>query len=110
MQDDKWQAVVGKIKDEFDVLDHQTQELDPGPGSVEYLVFEGPAGRIKVERTTRPLVTGTRGIGSRRIGSQAHVQYEYSATEQTHAFKAYRWEERTGTWQELEKKEDSFRL
>lgn len=102
MNDEKWQATIGRIKDEFEVLEEKTVELEDTPGQKEYIVFQGPMGKIKLERLTKPLFEGTRGIGSKRIGSQAKVEYLYSDTEKTHAFKAYKWNEAAGDWQTLE--------
>lgn len=76
MQDEKWQDILGKVKDNFEVLDENKEDLDPGPGFVEYIVFSGPLGKIRLERTTKPVVLEKKGIGSRRIGSQASVEYK----------------------------------
>lgn len=102
MQDDKWQEIIGRIQDDFEVSEHETKELDPGPGTVEYIIFNGPLGKVKLERTTRPLVLGKHGLGSRRIGSQARVEYQYSDTETIHTFRAYKWDGNQNTWVEME--------
>ncbi|MFA5051695.1 MAG: hypothetical protein WC544_01370 [Patescibacteria group bacterium] len=107
MNDERWQDIIGKVKDGFEVIENATQDLDPGPGSVEFIIFQGPLGKMKLERTTKPLVLDKRAIGSKRMGSQATVQYVYSETEQTHTFKAFRWAE--NGWQEMEAG-DSFSL
>src|SRR3989338_917228 len=93
MTDEKWLDVIAKVKDSFQILEHQTQDLpeDSGPGSVEFIIFEGPLGKMKLERTTRPLVTDKKTIGSRRIGSETKVTYIYSDTEKINKFKAYQW-------------------
>ncbi len=109
MQDEKWKDIVGRVQDEFEVLEHDTFDLDPGPGNAEYIIFKGPLGKMKLERTTRPVVLDKKGLGSRRIGSQTHVEYIYSDTEQTHAFKAYRWSDADDRWVEMAAG-DSFSL
>ncbi|MFH1207585.1 MAG: hypothetical protein V1668_03180 [Patescibacteria group bacterium] len=109
MNDERWQDIVGKIKDGFEVIEHRTETLDPDPGTVELIIFNGPLGRMKLERTTKPLVLDKRAIGSKRMGSQATVQYVYSDTETTHAFKAFKWDAGQDDWVEMEVG-DSFKL
>ena len=103
MDDEKWQEVVGRILDDFDVLEHDTAELDPGPGKMEYIIFNGPLGKMKLERTSKPLVLDKKAIGSKRIGSQTGVEYIYSDTEKVHTMKAYKWDEGQQSWIEMEK-------
>jgi len=102
MQDEKWQDIIGRVQDDFEVLEHETKELDSGPGSVEYIIFNGPLGKMKLERTTRPLVLDKKGLGSRRIGSQTKIEYIYSDTEETYTFKAYKWDEGQEDWVTME--------
>ncbi|MDD5039929.1 MAG: hypothetical protein PHY34_02155 [Patescibacteria group bacterium] len=101
MNDEKWQDIIAKAKDDCQVLEHVTEELPDGPGTIERIIFNGPMGKVRLERTTKPLVLDKKAIGSKRIGSSAHVEYVYSDTESVHTFKAYRWDEPTGTWVEL---------
>lgn len=105
MTDDRWQDIIAHIKDKFEVLDHQTLALaeEAGPGSVEYIEFNGPLGRMKLERLTKPLITGKKTLGSRRIGSETAVSYVYSDTEQTHQFAAFRWDDASEDWLEMSK-------
>ncbi|MFA6553363.1 MAG: hypothetical protein WCT27_02970 [Patescibacteria group bacterium] len=109
MNDERWENTVGKIKDSFEVIEHRTENLDPDPGTVEFIIFNGPLGKMKLERTTRPLVLDKRAIGSKRMGSQATVQYVYSDTEKTHTFKALRWDAGQNDWVEMGTGE-SFKL
>lgn len=105
MTDEKWQEVIGQIKDNFKVVSEATQDLaiEQGQGIVEVIEFIGPLGKMKLERTTRPLVVDKRTIGSRRIGSQTKVEYIYSETEKIHKLKAYRWSDDSGDWLEIAK-------
>lgn len=109
MNDERWEGIIGKIKDGFEVIEHDTKSLDPDPGSVEFIIFQGPLGKMKLERTTKPLVLDKRAIGSKRIGSQATVQYVYSDTEKVHTFKAFKWDTTQDDWVEMEVG-DSFKL
>jgi hypothetical protein len=57
MTDEKWEALVGQIRRKFQITEHTTSEPDLRDKAVrEILVFEGPAGPMKLERVTRPLV------------------------------------------------------
>lgn len=105
MTDEKWQGIIGQIKDKFEVIDQRTEDLplDSGGGFVEVIEFNGPLGRMKLERTTQPLVVDKKAIGSRRIGSETRVEYIYSDTEKVHRFKAYCFKEDDGGWVEMEK-------
>ncbi len=112
MTDEKWQETIGHIKDNFKVTAEQTQDLPEGegPGIEEIVEFIGPLGKMKLERTTRPLILDKKTIGSRRIGSETKVKYIYSDTEKIHKLKAYRWSDDDGSWVEiiLDKKEMIF--
>lgn len=102
MQDEKWQDIIGRVLDDFEVLEHETQELEEGRGSVEYIVFNGPLGKMKLERISRPLILDKKVIGSKRIGSDTHVEYVFSDTEKTHAFNAYKWDDAQDDWVVME--------
>ena len=102
MQEEKWENIKGMIKDKFEVEDEGKNELEDVPnGQVEFIIFESPLGRIKLEYITKPVVLDKRTIGSRRIGSETTVEYIYSEDEFSNTFKAYKWEDES--WIELEK-------
>ena len=109
MTDERWQQVIGHIKDNFELLSENTENLpeEQGKGTVEIIEFNGPLGKMKLERTTQPLVLDKKTIGSRRIGSETAVQYIYSDTEKVHRFKAYNWNEDDERWVEMEMKRES---
>ena len=70
MTDEKWELMVEQIRRKFKVSEHTTSEPDPRDRAVrELLVFEGPAGPMKLERVTRPLVLEKKPIYSNRAGS-----------------------------------------
>lgn len=104
MTEEKWQDIIAKIKDSFELIDHRTEDLaeEKGSGTVEIIEFKGPLGNMKLERTTRPLVIDKKTIGSRRIGSEATVEYIYSDTEKIHKFTAYRFDDDNQIWVEME--------
>src|SRR3989339_107460 len=113
MNRDRWQNIISLIKDKFPVEDEGKEELDPPQatqaggqgdapsGQVEFIIFQGPLGRMKLEYTTKPVILDKKTIGSKRIGSEATVQYIYSETEFYGTFKAFRWSEPDDDWMEL---------
>ncbi len=106
MNDERWGDILDKVQEQFTVIEHETESLEDRPGQVEFIVFDGPVGKMKLERTTTPKVLGTKGLGSNRIGSDTAIQYEYSDSEEVHTFTAYVWKDEQ--WTEMEA--DNFDL
>ena len=100
MTEEKWREIVGKVLDNFEVIEHKNENLETGQGEVEYIIFNSPTGKIKLERAVKPLVLEKRGLGSRRIGSKTKVEYIYSETEKVDIFKVYKW--KNEEWEEIE--------
>jgi hypothetical protein len=92
MTDEKWEEITGRIKDQFVVESEFDEPQEQSPGRCRGIIFQGPSGKMKLEYTTTPVVIGTRGMGSKRIGSTTTVRYEYSPDETRAALAAYRWE------------------
>lgn len=101
MNDEQWKETIGRIQDTFKVLNHEMVKDEGGSGDVEFIEFESPQGRMKLERTSKPRVVGKTTLGSKRIGSSVSVRYEYSPTDRVHTVKAYRWNEASGRWEEI---------
>lgn len=110
MTDEKWQDIIGQIKDSFGVIDQRVEDLgeDAGSGTVEIVEFKGPLGLMKLERTTRPLILDKKGLGSKRIGSTTEVKYIYSETEKVHKFTAYRYDDNDQVWVEMKMERDNM--
>ena len=104
MTDDKWKDIIAKIKDNFELIEHKTEDIDgeESQGTIELVIFNGPLGKMKLERTTKPLVIDKKTLGSRRIGSETTVEYVYSDTEKVNKFRAYRFDEDNQNWIEME--------
>lgn len=107
MQPEKWKIIKGNIKDKFAVADEGSSRLDEEGGiDIEYIEFESPLGRVRLEYVTRPLVLDKKTTYSNRIGSETKVDYVYHETEKTHIMTAYKWDEEDEEWAEIEG--DSF--
>lgn len=96
MTQDRWLDLCSKTKDAFPDAVRGTSDLEDRPGQVEFLEFTGPLGRMRLEFTTMALVTSKRATGGHRTGAGTNIQYEYSPTETTTNFKAYRQD--NGQW------------
>ena len=100
MNQDKWDSLIIYAKEAFDVEEHKTEEMD-GDGSVESIIFNGPLGKIKLEREMKPLVIGRKVLASKRIGSGVSEELEFSDTETVDTIFAYRWNEKLDEWEEM---------
>lgn len=105
MLPEKWQEIVGNIKDNFEVLESGSEHLeDEGGADVEYIVFNGPLGRMRLEFISKPVILDKKTKYSNRIGSATVVNYVYSPNEKSHKLKAYKWDEALNDWVEMEAK------
>jgi len=101
MNPDRWQNLVAEAKLRFQLLDEGEEELENMPGSRKYIVFESPMGRLRLEFVTKPIVLDKKVIHSKRIGSEAKVEYTYSDSEVSTRMHAYRWNETINDWEEI---------
>lgn len=103
MTDEKWLDTKSTIKEKFEIIEEGKEELDEmeGRGFREFVIFNGPLGKMKIERVVKAIVLGKKTFGSKRIGTQATVEYVYSDTEKSSKFKAYKWDEISKSWMEI---------
>jgi len=103
MRDEKWLDTVSILKDKFPVLEEGKEDLpeEEGRGFREFVIFNGPLGKMKIERTTKAIVLDKKTLGSKRMGSQASVEYVYSDTEKSYKFRAYKWDDVQNGWVEI---------
>ena len=103
MHPDKWKNVIANVKDNFTVEEHDTQHLEEEGGkTVEYIIFKGPLGRMKLEYVSKPVVLDKKTTYTRRIGSETKVDYVYSQDEKTYKMVAYKWDEVRDDWIEID--------
>ena len=108
MNQERWENLVNDIKDKFEVEDHGNKHLDEMGGTdIEFIVFKGPLGRIKLTYVTKPVVLDKKMNYSQRIGSETSVEYVYSEDEKTTRLIAYKWDENREDWIEIDA--DSFK-
>lgn len=99
---ERWQNIIGRLKDSFKVEEEGEEHSDEAGGTEEKLIiFHGPLGRMKLALIVKPVVLGKKTTYSRRIGASTAVEYLYGE-EKTCKLKAYLWEEKEGEWREIE--------
>ena len=99
---EKWDLIVGNIKDNFDVEDSGSEHLeDEGGVDIEYIVFAGPLGKMRLEYVEKPIIVDKKTTYSKRIGSGTTVDYIYDQKEKSAMMSAYKWDEVTGEWMEI---------
>jgi len=102
MTQEKWQDIIDDIKDKFGIEERGSQHEDEMGGTdIEYIIFNGPLGRIKLEFIVRPVVLDKKTTYSRRIGSETKVDYIYSEDEKSCKLIAYKWDEAQEKWIEI---------
>jgi hypothetical protein len=105
MQPGKWQEIVGNIKDNFSVEETGKNHFEEeGGAEVEFIIFKGPLGRMKLEFIVKPVILDKKTKYSNRIGAETVVEYVYSLDEKTYKLKVYKWDEGVQDWAEMEAK------
>jgi len=88
MTRERWEEIKEKIREHFSVVDEGS--TPEGPGVVEFVIFDHSTGKqMKAEWKDHPKKIGEHGIASHRIGSQSHIQVEYSDSERIQTFTMY---------------------
>lgn len=105
MTKEKWEKIKGNILDNFSVEDQGEEHIDDEGGiDIEFLVFNGPMGKIRLEYISKPVILDKKTTFSRRIGSETKVDYVYSEDETQEQLIAYKWDEASDDWEEMDAK------
>ena len=92
MTKEKWESIKGNILDNFQILDKGNDHYNEEGGvDVDYLEFNSPLGKTRLEFITKPVVLGKKTLYSHRGGSDTGVEYLYSPVEKSTRLIAYRW-------------------
>ncbi len=103
MTKEKWEKIRGNILDNFEVLDKGSEHLeDEGGVDIDFIVFSGPLGKIRLEFIVKPVILDKKTTYSKRIGSETKVDYVYSETEKSEQLIAYKWNEDRDDWDEMD--------
>ena len=105
MMPEKWENVVGNIKDKFTVKDEGKIHFDEEGGvDIQFIEFDGPLGLMRLEFVSRPVVIDKKTTYSKRIGSETKVDYIYDKNEKSHKLMVYKWEDSANDWLEIDNK------
>lgn len=102
MTKERWDDLVATILDRFPVDNrgHEPLEEDEGPGKRDFVEFTSPAGKMRLELVTKPVVLGKHTFGGRKVGTATGVSYDYSTDEFNHSLHAYQW--KNEVWDEID--------
>lgn len=98
---ERWQEIVNRARQQDPQAVISREDLPVGPGWREFIEMMTPAGKVRLELWLRPKILERKTLYSHRMHSAATVQYKYDESEQTLIFKAYRWNDSRGDWQEI---------
>lgn len=103
MTEDRWEELLDMVRTTFNVEDYgRTETEDLGGTETEFIVFTGPAGRIKLEFSSHPAIINTKTNYKKRIGSEVEVEHLYSATERSNHLDVWKWDEAMEEWKEFD--------
>lgn len=109
MTEEKWEEIKNNIARQFTVEEQGREDLlaETGEGEVkigeaEYIVFEGPLGRMKLQFGQKPRVEEKTYHYSHRAGQAARVEYKFSDKELVNTFKIYKWNDPDDEWREID--------
>jgi hypothetical protein len=109
MTQEKWQEIKENVKKQFGIEEEGREDLivETGEGAVkqgeaEFVIFEGPMGRMKLELQKKPRLEEKKFHYSHQQGQSARVEYKFSEDETVLTFKAYKWDDREDEWKEIE--------
>lgn len=98
----KWEDLLDKIEKLFGFVEHTSEEFPERRLTIETVVFDGATGRMKIERSVRPVVLDKKVSYTRRIGSDVAIDYVYSEDEFVDTLKLYRWDRLAGEWRQVD--------
>lgn len=102
MTDEKWEETIEQIEEKFGIKDRFKEKIEGG-GIKETIEFDGPVGRMRLERTVKPKVLGIKTFYSRRAGTVAKKMRQITSdSEKVRFVRAYVFKQ--GKWIEFKLK------
>lgn len=109
MTPDRWEQIKNTVKKQFpealigsEELFSESAEGKIAQGTAEYLVFESPIGKTKLQLQKKPKLESKKYHYSHRQGDAARVEYKFSETDLVYFLKAYLWDEMSDDWREID--------
>jgi hypothetical protein len=98
----RWEQIKNLVKEKFGSVVERQEADAASQETAEILEFDGPLGKMKLAFTTRPKILDKKTTYSNRVGSEVKVDYVFSAEENVQHLQAYRWNEASNDWQEVD--------
>ncbi len=90
------------VKSKFTVLAEGREDIEDIPNAfAEFIEFDSPQGKMRLERTTRPAVLDKKTVYSKTSAHASNVEYIYSKDDIVQRFQAFRWDDAKGEWEEV---------
>ncbi len=102
MNDQRWEQVLRRLDKQFGDLEFDEVDDEETHATIESVVWLGPTARMKLTRTTRPVILDSKRHFSNRAGAGSHVEYVFSKTELTQKMRLYTWNEVQSDWDEVD--------
>lgn len=109
MSPDRWETIKETVKKQFTLEEEGNEDLfvETAEGAVkqgeaEFVVFQSPLGRVKLQFQKKPKLAGKEYHYSHQQGQSARVEYKFSSDELVYTFKAYKWNDLEDEWREMD--------
>ncbi len=102
MHQRKWEKLVDQIERMFGFIEHTNDEFPERQLEVETVIFDGASGRMKLERSVKPLLIDEVARYSKRAGGDVDIEYVYSEDEFVDTVKLYRWDKLAREWKQMD--------
>lgn len=109
MTPEKWDEIKTNIERQFGIEDEGVEDLivetADGPvqqGEAEFVVFQSPLGKTKLQLQEKPKLIDKKYHYSHQAGQAAQVEYEFSEDELVYSLKAYKWDDLDDEWKEID--------
>lgn len=109
MNNEKWLDLIDSLENKFGKIEKNkiTRSEISFAGkevitTIEQIEFSTPAGKMRVERITKPAVLDKKVHYSHTSSSRGNTEYIYSETEKSHQVKLYKKTSPGNEWQEIE--------
>ena len=98
----KWEDLLDKVEKMFGFIEHTTEEYPERRMTVETAVFDGASGRVKLERTVKPVVLDRKTTYSKRVGSGVTTEYVLSDDEYVDTVRFFKWDRLAREWKQID--------
>lgn len=102
MHQRKWEDLLDKVEKMFGFIEHTTEEYPERRMTVETAVFDGASGRVKLERTVKPVVLDRKTTYSKRVGSGVTTEYILSDDEYVDTVRFFKWDRLAREWKQID--------